>query len=304
MKENKMNEITAEDEMTLDQTTETIDTVGESGSTPSRKSSKEHITSFTTGSVEALILTAAEPITANRLAQIIPEVSVSGVREIVSRLNARYVETGGSFRIREIAGGYQIAILPDFVGVIDELNARRRKVRLSRAALETLAIVAYKQPVTRTEIETIRGVAADAVVTSLLEKNLVEITGRATTPGKALQYGTGQEFLKFFGLQSLEDLPRMSEIEEMLSAADRSKQTQLQLTDPALEDARMAKLNVADGTYTPPTDEEEMEIIEGEGLRILTINRGAESMAKFSPEDSQESADESLAAESHEESLP
>ena len=297
-----MKEITAESAIKDEQAVETVDSAEQTST--SRKSSKETITSFATGSVEALILTAAEPITASRLAQIIPDVSVSGVREIVSRLNARYIETGGSFRIREIAGGYQIAILPDFVGVIDELHARRRKVRLSRAALETLAIVAYKQPVTRSEIETIRGVAADAVVTSLLEKNLVEITGRATTPGKALQYGTGQEFLKFFGLQSLDDLPRMSEIEEMLSAADRSKQTQLQLTDPALEDARMAKLNIADGTFSPKSEDDEMEIIEGEGLRILTLNRKAESNAEHSDDAADDPEHESLAAKSHEESLP
>lgn len=238
-------------------------------------------TPMTAGSIEALILTAAEPISAARLAQIVPDVSLSGVREIVTRLNTRYTEQGGSFRIREIAGGYQIAVLPEFVGVIDEMQARRRKVRLSRAALETMAIVAYKQPVTRAEIEAIRGVAADAAVTSLLEKNLIEIVGRATTPGKALQYGTATEFLKFFGLKSLDDLPQMAEIEEMLAAADQSRQAQLTLDETMLQPdtgaaARLAKLNIADGTYSPADDLAD-EASRPEGARVLRIVRAEEA---------------------------
>ena len=101
--------------------------------------------------VEALVLASPEPIPARRICHVLPEVTISGVAQAVSRLNDRYAETGSSFRIRELAGGFQYYILPDYVGYVEELFTRRRKLRLTRAALETCAIVAYRQPVTRTQ---------------------------------------------------------------------------------------------------------------------------------------------------------
>jgi len=206
---------------------------------------------FIDSTVEALVLASPEPIGARRLCHVLPEVKPSGVAEAVARLNTRYAEAGASFRIRELAGGYQYHILPEYVGYVEELFARRRKLRLTRAALETSAIIAYRQPVTKAEIEHIRGVASDGVIQNLLEKNMIAITGRARTVGRPLQYGTTSGFLKFFGLKSLEDLPRMSEIEELISASEMKSQTQLELerTIPVPEDK--SKLNIADGTFDP-----------------------------------------------------
>lgn len=200
--------------------------------------------------VEALVLASPEPISAQRIAQVLEDMTPSKVEHTIAQLNDRYMTAGASFRIREVAGGFQLHILPDYIGYIDELFTRQRKLRLSRAALETLAIVAYRQPVTKTDIEHIRGVAADGVLQNLLEKSLVTICGRAATVGRPLQYGTTDDFLKFFGLASLGDLPKMVEIEELIASSQPRPQTELPLPPPP-EVSGEPKLNIADGTFDP-----------------------------------------------------
>ncbi len=207
--------------------------------------------------IEALILASPEPLPARKIAGMVEGVTPSSAGRAVAQLNNRYMEAGCSFRLRELAGGFQFYIVPEFAGYVQELFARRRKMRLTRASLETLAIVAYRQPVTKSEIEHVRGVASDGVVHNLLQKKLITIRGRAKTVGKALQYGTTDEFLKFFGLAGLSDLPKMSEIEELIAAEEPLAQTQLDLSQLSQEEAVAPKLNVADGTYDPSTDEDE-----------------------------------------------
>ena len=231
--------------------------------------------------IEALILSSPEPLPARRIAQVVANATPAGIAAAVEELNGRYEQASASFRVREIAGGYQYYVLPDYSGYVDELFTRRRKMRLTRAALESVAIVAYRQPVTKAEIEHIRGVASDAVIQNLLEKNMVTIVGRAKTVGKPLQYGTTDEFLKFFGLASLDGLPRMEEIEEMLAAAQSRDQTELELKDELAETARDLKLNIADGTFDPssrddidapdsPTDTETGTSTPAQTLHIRT----------------------------------
>lgn len=170
--------------------------------------------------VEALILASPEPLPVKRISEAGTELTPAKIANAVMELNVRYESTGSSFRIREVAGGYQYYILPDYTKYVDALFTRHRKMRLTRAALETLAIVAYKQPVTKVEIDHIRGVESDGVLHNLLEKNLVVIKGRSESVGRPLQYATTDEFLKFFGLNKLEELPEMSEIEELIKASD------------------------------------------------------------------------------------
>ena len=203
-----------------------------------------------TSIIEALILASPEPLPVRRITQLLEDATPSKVNEAIATLNNRYMEAGSSFRIREIAGGYQFHILPDYIGYVEELFTRRRKMRLTRAALETIAIIAYRQPVTRTEIEHIRGVAADGVIQTLMEKNMITIVGRASTVGKPLQYGTTDEFLKFFGLAGLESLPKMSEIEELIAASEPRTQVELALPDSPHATGEV-KLNIADGTFDP-----------------------------------------------------
>lgn len=166
--------------------------------------------------IEALIMSSPEPIPVQRLCETIGKISPREVREAVADLNNLYMGCGNSFRIREIAGGYQMYILPDFEGQVKKLLEKQRTIRLTRAALEALAIVAYKQPVTKSEIEHIRGVASDGVLYNLLQRDLIAIAGRADAPGRPLLYKTSKEFLKFFGLNRISDLPSMEEIEEMI----------------------------------------------------------------------------------------
>lgn len=203
--------------------------------------------------VEALVLASPEPVTARRLAEACEGLTPSKIAKIVARLNDRYMEAASAFRIRELAGGFQYYIIPEFSGYVDELFKRQRKLRLTRAALETLAIIAYRQPVIKTDIEQIRGVASDGVIHNLLEKGLITVSGRSEGVGRSLQYGTTNEFLKFFGLGSLDDLPRMSEIEELVRASEPQAQTRLELVREP-ENPDNEKLNIADGTYNPEGD--------------------------------------------------
>ena len=174
--------------------------------------------------VEAVILASPEPLSVKKICDALDDVTPARVRQAIDDLNNIYLGCGNSFRIREIAGGYQFYILPDFERPVRNLLAKERAVRLSRAALETLAIVAYKQPVTKTEIEHIRGVAADGVIHNLLQRNMIVIAGRADTAGRPLLYKTSPEFLKFFGLNRLSDLPRLDEIEEMIRQSEAPKE--------------------------------------------------------------------------------
>ncbi len=203
--------------------------------------------------VESLILASPEPLQAKKIADLLDDFNSSKVAKAVAEINNRYVEADCSFRIRELAGGYQFFIMPEYTGFVQEMFSRTRKLRLTRAALETLAIVAYKQPVTKTEVELIRGVASDGVIHNLLEKKMLTIKGRAETVGKPLQYGTTDEFLKFFGLNKIADLPKMSEIEELVASADARNQTELMLSGDD-EDSNSLKLNVDDGTLALEED--------------------------------------------------
>ncbi len=193
--------------------------------------------------VEALILASPEPINAKRISESDSALTPGKAAQAVLDLNHSYEEIGASFRIREVAGGYQFYILPDFSKYVDVLFTRRRKLRLTKAAMETLAIVAYKQPVSKVDIEHIRGVSSDGVLHNLLEKKLVNIKGRSESAGRALQYATTDEFLKFFGLNKLDDLPQMSEIEEILKSShpDEHEIVELNVESDVVEDNQTIK---------------------------------------------------------------
>ncbi|HWF44654.1 MAG TPA: SMC-Scp complex subunit ScpB [Candidatus Kapabacteria bacterium] len=134
----------------------------------------------------------------------------------VQHLNATYEQQERAFRIVEIAGGYQFATRTEYSDYVARLFKEKSRRRLSGAAMESLAIVAYKQPVSKADVENIRGVNCDEVLKSLLEKNLITITGRAEAVGRPLLYGTTVDFLRHFGLHSLQDLPRPREIDELM----------------------------------------------------------------------------------------
>jgi segregation and condensation protein B len=179
--------------------------------------------------IESLILASPEPLAARKISEVVDNISPGEVDLVVEELNRKYRENDISFRIRKIAGGYQVYITEDYARYVEDLLTRRRNVRLTRAAMETLAITAYRQPVTKSDIEMIRGVASDSVIHTLLERKLITLAGRAETVGRPLLYKTTDEFLKFFNLASLNDLPRMEEIEELLAAGEAAPQQSLPL---------------------------------------------------------------------------
>src|SRR5262245_57086673 len=168
--------------------------------------------------VEALVLGAPEPVSAQKLAEIVPGLETEDARALVVELGREYEEQGRAFEIWEVAGGYQLRTRPEYASYLRLLH-RERPLRLSRAALETLAVVAYRQPVTRAEIEAVRGVEADAVLKSLLDRQLVRIAGHREVPGRPMLYGTTRRFLEVFGLGRLDDLPTLRELEELLAPA-------------------------------------------------------------------------------------
>ncbi len=161
--------------------------------------------------VEAALFSTDSPLTPAKLAQVV-QATPRQVRTALKTLNDRYEQTGASFRIEEIGGGLQMLTLPQYNDVLGRLHKARSESKLSRAALETLAIVAYRQPILRADVEAIRGVASGEVLRTLMEKQLVKIVGRAEVIGRPMLYGTTRRFLDVFGLGSIEDLPRVEEL--------------------------------------------------------------------------------------------
>ncbi|MEK7731919.1 MAG: SMC-Scp complex subunit ScpB, partial [Planctomycetota bacterium] len=159
--------------------------------------------------VEALLLSTDEPLPAARIAQLLGIGDGGDVKRHIEVLNKRNAQCGASFRIESIAKGFQLLTLPAYNHWISKLHKARADSRLSMAALETLAIVAYKQPILRANIEAIRGVAVGDMLVRLRDVNLVRIVGRAEEIGRPLLYGTTTRFLEVFGLSSLKDLPKL-----------------------------------------------------------------------------------------------
>ena len=170
--------------------------------------------------LEALLFSSDTPLTTSRIREVIPLLTPKEIAAAIQSLNEHYRETARTFEIREIAGGYQIFTLPEYADYVERLNQSRQKSRLSQKALETMAIIAYKQPITKHELEEIRGVNVDGVIKTLLSRNLITISGRAKAPGSPFLYITTKKFLEYFGLKSLEDLPRLKEIDELIDVED------------------------------------------------------------------------------------
>ena len=170
--------------------------------------------------VESIIFASEEEITSKQIKDIIDKsglrISLAEVEESVSTLNDEYATDNKSFEILKIAGGFSFATKKEYGRFIGRLFEDKQRKKLSPSALETLAIIAYKQPITRSEMEFIRGVNVDYIVNSLLEKEMITIHGRADAPGRPILYGTTKNFLKVLGLNSLEDLPKLKEINEIL----------------------------------------------------------------------------------------
>jgi len=177
--------------------------------------------------IEALIFSSDDSISPGELIKAVKgidgedtQITPNEVEDCVDEINKFYDENNISYHIIRIADGFLFATRPEYAKYVGYLSSEKSKRRLSQAALETLAIIAYKQPVTKPELESIRGVNSDYILNTLLEKNLIAIKGRAETIGRPLLYATTEEFLKYFALNKLSDLPKPREIEEIMQDED------------------------------------------------------------------------------------
>ncbi len=167
--------------------------------------------------LESLLFVAEGPLNINRMSDVIEGVDRKEILSVLNEIQSEYETEGRGFRLVEVAGGYQMRTPKENSDWIKSLY-RQRPVRLSRATLETLAIIAYKQPITRAEIEAIRGVDVDGVLSTLLERRLVRAVARKDVPGRPFLYGTTSEFLEMFNLKDLSNLPTLKEMEEITLA--------------------------------------------------------------------------------------
>ena len=186
--------------------------------------------------IESLIFVSKEPLSLPEIKKILPEVDTGEIRAALDTLSQEYEENRRGFYLREVAGGYQFRSRPEYRHWITEL-IKPNPVRLSKAALETLAIIAYRQPIIRSDIEHIRGVDSGGILRMLMEKKLIRALGRKDIPGRPLIYATTKQFLALFDLKDLKDLPSLKEIEAFgkQSQAMLEEEEYLDESDPATE---------------------------------------------------------------------
>ncbi|MBX3404162.1 MAG: SMC-Scp complex subunit ScpB [Phycisphaeraceae bacterium] len=190
-----------------------------------------------TGAVEALLFSVTRPLGWSKIAaatgligeEQFDDESAGGtaktgpaalVHAAIARLNETYDQSGRAFRIEQVAGGYRVMTRPEHAKVLERFHGARERGTLSRAAIETLAIIAYKQPITRAGLEAIRGVACGDILRALIDRRFVTITGRAEELGRPILYGTTRRFLEVFGLSSLKDLPTVEELRARARAGE------------------------------------------------------------------------------------
>ena len=167
--------------------------------------------------IEALLFASPEPLTQSKVNGIFNP-DTPNLKEVVLKLNEQYVHDDHAFEINEVAGGYQLVSRQEYEHFIRKMLSKSGRISLSSAALDSLAIIAYKQPIGRYEVEAIRGVDSSGVLKTLLNRNLIKIKGRDSGPGRPLLYQTTEKFLEHFGLNRLSDMPKLKEITELMEA--------------------------------------------------------------------------------------
>jgi segregation and condensation protein B len=236
--------------------------------------------------VEALIFAAQEPLSLSQMRSLYQDeqdrndeskhVEPETIRQIIADLNKEYTKQDRPYRIVQIAGGYQFATSTEYAEWLGKLYKEQGRRKLSQSGVETLAIIAYKQPITKAEIEKIRGVNCDYVLKTLLEKELLAITGRAESVGRPLLYGTTREFLKHFGLNDITDLPRPREIEEILGESQFETERRMMEAQAGAEEARKEQEDFKSRLphipkKKPELDEKGVEIVPHKRTREIRI---------------------------------
>ena len=228
--------------------------------------------------VEAILLAADAPVSAAKIASILGIGTAKDVREHIEELNRQYDAWSLSFRIERIAAGYQLRTLPAFHNWLTKLQKVRQETKISAAAMETLAIVAYKQPCTRAEVESIRGVAAGDLLNRLREMNLVKIVGRADDLGRPMLYGTTKRFLETFGLPALSDLPQVEAFKQASAEADVSDGANADSTDETCSSEFESSSSRGDEKGAlPESDVDDTNASDGPDLTIVSEEENDEA---------------------------
>jgi segregation and condensation protein B len=205
--------------------------------------------------LETLLFVSHEPVTLDRLTAVLGGVDKSDVRQALENLKSTYEKRERGLQISEVAGGFQLSTRPEYAPWIKMLGKTKASAKLSRSALESLAIIAYKQPIVRAEIEAIRGVETSGVLRTLLERKLVRIVGRKDVPGRPIMYGTTKFFLQHFGLRDLAELPPLREFKEL----GESEQAMLPVGDEPLQvgegSSVVDRADTDSSTFLPISDE-------------------------------------------------
>lgn len=205
--------------------------------------------------LEAILFSADEPLTLDKIGGVLGFVSQEQIKALIDQINLKYETNGHTFRVREVGGGFQVYTLPEYSSWIENLWEKTRWQRLSRAALETLAIVAYRQPLVKAEIDKIRGVQSDGTLKTLLERNLIEIKGREKTPGRPLLYQTTEKFLCFFGINDLKELPQLEELKTVLEAENIAAKEEIYLEKVLDSPVVQEKIETPDRVFDQPQGE-------------------------------------------------
>jgi segregation and condensation protein B len=218
--------------------------------------------------IEALLYIAGNPLSLDKLKNVFEEETTpEQIEAQVQALRQDYIDRNAGIALVEVAGGYQFATQPENAGWIRKFRTVKVSSKLSRPALETLAIVAYKQPITRTEVELVRGVNIGGIMRNLMERRLVKIVGKKDVPGKPMMYGTTIEFLQYFGLKDLSALPTLKEFQELEAGEDVMEEVPVEMQGSSEDETGSAEPEagadavpeadaVAAGTMTPDVPEE------------------------------------------------
>jgi segregation and condensation protein B len=224
--------------------------------------------------IEAMIFASDSPLTIHQMVSVLENFEKTEIEEVIGQINVEL--EGRAFTLKKVSGGYQFATRPDYSRWIKKMYQGKERNRLTRAALETLAIIAFKQPISRVEVSAIRGVNSDGVIKGLLERKLITISGRGEGQGRALLFNTTPEFLQYFSINELADLPKPKEIEELLAAGEGAR------IMSELEEAGMVKQDAGDvegSDLSESTLSEEDLLAAGENLESIDIAISTEETA-------------------------
>lgn len=210
------------------------------------------------GVIEAILFVHEKPVTLEQLRKVLKTVKPAEIKNAISQLQGHADSYDSGINIVEIAGGYQLLTNKKYASYIRDFYKTRHKEKLSKPSLETMAIIAYKQPVTRADIEVIRGVNCDGVVAHLLNKELIKIVGRKDVPGKPYLYGTTKQFMEYFGLRSLDDLPKLEEFTKMQPEYEKGTNAPVE-DDPTIPQEAFAMNSLEQAKQSAIKNSEERE---------------------------------------------